>query len=183
MPWNFFGNKNDGCPGEKEKFEMLMQASPDCIKLFNLDNKIEYLSPGGLIEHNFKSMDEAVGFDWTETIVPEQRDEIRRKIREAVDGKKTVALDVKHVPEYANREWCHLIINPVFDEKGEVKYFVGISRDITDRKHSEEELKKYSFEQDRLNKAMIDREIKMIELKKENERLKKSADEHRRNQE
>lgn len=170
-------NQKSECFEERERFEMLMQASPDCIKLFDLDNKLEYMSPGGLAEHNFKTMEEAVGFDWTESVVPEQREEIRQKIKESIEQKKAVSLDVKHLPEFANREWCHLIINPVFDAKGEVKYFVGISRDITERKHSDEEIQKHVRELELFNKVTVDRELKMAELKKENEKLKEQCGE------
>lgn len=163
-------NRNDADHiADTERFEMIMKASPDCIKLFNLKNELLYLSPGGLAEHNFKNLDEAIGFDWTESIVPEQRDEIRQKIRESVEEKKIVSLDVKHLPEFANRGWCNLIISPVFDGNGNVKYFAGISRDITNRKKSEIEL-------ERLNKAMVERELQMVELKKENAKLKEKND-------
>ncbi len=70
-------------------FHMLMNASPDCIKLFGMDNKLEYLSPGGLKEHGFTSFDEAIGFDWTETIAPEQREAVRAKIQECIEKKRT----------------------------------------------------------------------------------------------
>ncbi|HCJ45377.1 MAG: PAS domain S-box protein [Candidatus Moranbacteria bacterium] len=171
---------NKDCSDEKEKFEMLMESSPDCIKLFNLDNKIEYMSPGGLKEHNFRSLDEAIGFDWTLSVVPEQREEIRGVIARSIAEKKPMSLDVKHLPEFADREWCHLIVNPVFDKKGEVKYFVGISRDISERKQSEEILKKTVIEQDRMNKIMTGRELKMIELKKENAQLKMELERNRK---
>jgi len=91
-----------------------------------------------------------------------------------------MSLDVKHLPEFADREWCHLIVNPVFDKKGEVKYFVGISRDISERKQSEEILKKTVIEQDRMNKIMTGRELKMIELKKENAQLKMELERNRK---
>lgn len=159
-----------------EKFKVLTNASPDCIKLFDLNNKVVYMNPGGLEEHGFKSLDDAIGFDWTESVVPGQREEIRQKIKESVDERRTVSLDVQHLPQYANRDWCNLIISPVFDDAGNVKYFVGISRDITDRKGSEERLKKYTQELESLNRIMISRELKMAELKKENETLKENCE-------
>ncbi len=165
----------DECAEEREKFEMLTEASPDCIKLFDLENKLLFMSKGGLEEHSFKTMGEAIGFDWTETVVPEQREEIRQKIKESIEERKIVSLDVKHLPEFANREWCHLLICPVFDDAGKVKYFVGISRDISDRKHSEEQMKRYIEELELFNKVTVGRELKMAELKKENEELKKDT--------
>lgn len=173
-------NNDENCSDEKEKFVMLMKASPDCIKLFNLDNKIEYMSPGGLEEHGFKSLEEAIGFDWTKTVVPEQQAELRRIIAQSIKEKRPIGLDVKHLPEFANREWCHLIVNPVFDERGRIKYFVGISRDISKRKETEEVLQKDTAEHDRMNQIMVGRELKMIELKKENAELKAMLERNRR---
>ncbi|OHA84663.1 MAG: hypothetical protein A2481_02675 [Candidatus Yonathbacteria bacterium RIFOXYC2_FULL_47_9] len=158
-----------------EKFEVLTNASPDCIKLFGLDNKIIYMNPGGLQEHGLKKLEDAIGFDWTETVVPAQREEIRQKIKESVEERRTVSLDVQHLPQYANRAWCNLIVSPVFDDAGNVKYFVGISRDISDRKGSEERMKKYTDELESLNRAMINRELKMVELKKELNDLKEEC--------
>lgn len=162
-----------------EKFEVLTNASPDCIKLFNLDNKIEFMSPGGLKEHGFKSLEEAIGFDWTLSIVPEQREEIHNKIKESIREKKTVNLDVKHLPEFADREWCNLSISPVFDEEGNIKYFLGISRDISERKKMEEKIKKSNEEQNDLNKFMVNRELRMVELKEENARLKAEVEKNK----
>ena len=156
----------------EEYFEMLMKASPDCIKLFGLDNKLKYLSPGGLKEHGFKNLDEAIGFNWLETIDPEQQREVLAKIQESIQKKKQVSIDVKHKKGSADRECCHLIINPVFDENGDVKYFVGISRDISDRINHQKEIERQLDENRRMNEVMVGRELKMSELKKENMRLK-----------
>ncbi|OHA85435.1 MAG: hypothetical protein A2591_03085 [Candidatus Yonathbacteria bacterium RIFOXYD1_FULL_52_36] len=167
-------HENNILAEEKDLFKILADASPDCIKLFALDNKIKFMSQGGLKEHNLKTPEDAIGLDWTTTIVPEQRDEVLRKIKQSIAEKRAVSIDVQHLHEFSNREWCALIINPIFDESGNVKYFVGISRDISDRKKFEEEIQERSAEQSRLVNAMIDREIKMAELKRENDELRKS---------
>ena len=46
--------------------------------------------------------------------------------------------------------------------------------DITDRKLAEEQISKHTEELEKMNKVMVDREIKMIELKQEIEELKNS---------
>ena len=48
--------------------------------------------------------------------------------------------------------------------------------DQTERKQIEEEIIKKNKELEKINKFMIDREFKMMELKKEIERLKKRQD-------
>lgn len=56
------------------------------------------------------------------------------------------------------------------------KYFLSVMLDQTERKQIEEEIIKKNKELEKINKFMIDREFKMMELKKEIERLKKQQD-------
>jgi len=56
------------------------------------------------------------------------------------------------------------------DEKGD-KFVVGIIHDDSDRKTAEEVVVKKINELEKMNKLMVDRELKMIELKKEIELL------------
>ena len=58
------------------------------------------------------------------------------------------------------------------DEVGNIIGIVGLSVDITEQKISEQKLNDQISEQEKLNKLMIGRELKMIELKKEIVELK-----------
>ena len=61
----------------------------------------------------------------------------------------------------------------VRDIKGNASGMWAIVRDITDKKKATEALQTWNRELERMNKYMVDRELKMAELKKENEELKK----------
>lgn len=157
---------------DAERFRVLAELSPDCIKIFDADYKIDFMNRGGLEEHGFARMEDAVGLDWTDTVVPEQRSKIAQKMQEGIKEKKTVTFDVQHLPQFSNRGWCSMVVSPVFDRSGDFQYFIGISRDITDRKRSEDEMVKRMKDIEKLNALMIGRELKMIELKRENMKLR-----------
>ncbi len=92
---------------------------------------------------------------------------------------KTIKIDRKpFVGEVKNKKkdgtiyWQELRIYPILDEKGEIKIFIGMEPNITARKIAEGEAKKKFEEIDKMNKFMTDRELKMVELKKEITSLK-----------
>ena len=60
-----------------------------------------------------------------------------------------------------------------FIENDRKKYLVGLIHDVTDRKIAENKLIEKVDELEKMNKLMINREMKMVELKNELERLKK----------
>jgi len=65
-----------------------------------------------------------------------------------------------------------ITISPVKDDKNQLKGYVGVEEDVSDRKKYESNLEQQKAELERTNKLMVGRELKMAELKKENERLK-----------
>jgi len=62
---------------------------------------------------------------------------------------------------------------PVKDESGKVVKLLGTVQDITERLRAEEDLKQKMAEVEKINRFMLDRESRVIELKKEVNRLLK----------
>lgn len=57
--------------------------------------------------------------------------------------------------------------SPIFDQKGEVVGCVGVATDITERKKVEDVLRLKTQKLERINRLMVGRELKMIELKRQ----------------
>ena len=70
-------------------------------------------------------------------------------------------------------QWVYSNSRPEKLSDGSITWY-GYNYDITKRKQSEELLKDKVAESENMNKLMVGRELKMIELKKENERLRNS---------
>jgi len=63
--------------------------------------------------------------------------------------------------------WVVVAARMVTDAAGEPSYSIGVIQDITLRKHAEQALNDNNEELTRFNRAMVGRELRMIELKKE----------------
>lgn len=104
--------------------------------------------------------------------------EVAEKYRQ--DDQQVIKLDQikkmeeKYVKDGKTR-WVNTIKIPYKNNKGEIVGVLGVSRDITESKVASEQLKKHTVELELLNKATIGRELKMIELKKELEELRKNS--------
>lgn len=65
-----------------------------------------------------------------------------------------------------------LTINPVKQASEQITHFIAVKQDITNRKESEDVLKSRTRELEMLNRTMVGRELKMIELKETIRKLK-----------
>jgi PAS domain S-box-containing protein len=63
--------------------------------------------------------------------------------------------------------WLQVNYTPAYDPNGNITSIVILSYDITERKLAEEKIKDQLNELKRFNSSMVDREIRMIQLKKE----------------
>lgn len=81
------------------------------------------------------------------------------------DGKKFEG-EILNYRKDGTEFWNFLRIMPVVDEKGAATQFIGFQTDITQRKKVEEEMRKALINLEKMNSFMVDRELKMVELKK-----------------
>ena len=68
--------------------------------------------------------------------------------------------------------WVQVTVSVIRDAKGEPVRLAGVVQDISARKLAEEELKATNAELTSFNNAMVGRELRMIELKKEVDELR-----------
>ncbi|HUX35489.1 MAG TPA: PAS domain S-box protein [Candidatus Paceibacterota bacterium] len=124
-------------------FDTLAQYSPDCIKLFDTKGNLLFMNNGGLKEHGYKNLEEAIknGMNGTvKTMFPDSSKAFKKAFDAAVGGKAD-SIEVHHFKEGSNREFCLESITPVRDAGGEISGILAISRDITERKKAEEALR------------------------------------------
>ncbi|OGD69028.1 hypothetical protein A3I18_00240 [Candidatus Campbellbacteria bacterium RIFCSPLOWO2_02_FULL_35_11] len=154
-------------------YEVLTNASPDCIKLMDLEGNLVYINKGGMEEHGLTSLEDAIKNKWraVDTVVPEDKMRFAQAMQDALNGKIST-IELTHLSDQSNRGVCLETVAPVKDDAGKVIGIFGVSRDITSMKAGEQKLQGKIAELEEMNKIMVERELKMIELKAEIKKLK-----------
>jgi len=124
----------------EEKFRNLVENSNDCIGLLDLDGKILYMNPAGMKMHTLSAR-EIESMQCTKLVKKGYEGLINTSIEEAKNGKI-----VRYRYESSLGIWFDSVLSPVRDYKGEVVSLIKVSRDITEMKKAEEQLKEHSKE-------------------------------------
>lgn len=144
----------------EEKFRLLAENSSDVIWTMDREGKFLYVSPSVLKLRGYTA-EEVMGQSLTE-IFPE--DSIS-KIRRAVDAffedflragisNRTEILEVEQFHKDGHRIWTEAIARPVLDESGQLKFFLGVSRDISERKKDQESIRRYIDDLAKANESL-----------------------------
>jgi PAS domain S-box-containing protein len=65
-----------------------------------------------------------------------------RKLREAIKNKESVEVTLRNYKKNGELFYNHLLMNPLFDSKGNLLYFLGVQYDATEHVHANEEISK-----------------------------------------
>ncbi len=68
---------------------------------------------------------------------PDTEEEAVAEMREAIEAREPVDVEVVNYREDGTPFWNHVTIAPLFDEDGNLTHFVGFQNDVTDRKEAE----------------------------------------------
>ncbi len=103
---------------------------------------------------------------------PEQAKELREYARRAEEEGREFKYDLAVKLPSGRTAYFSATLNPVKDKNGRVIKLFGTVQDITDRRRAEKELEDKINELKEFHDLAVGRELKMIELEKEIERLK-----------
>ncbi|MEE8377933.1 MAG: PAS domain-containing protein, partial [Candidatus Aminicenantaceae bacterium] len=144
-----------------KQWQTTFDAMNDPVCILDEDNKISRCNQA-MLDYLGKSNDDIIGQTYWKMIhgteenikdCPAQKSR-QTKIREKLVLKM-------------GEKWFDFTADPILDESGKVKEVVHILSDITTRKQAEEALNKHTEELEIFNKAMVDRENRIIEMKEE----------------
>ena len=162
----------------EEKWRSLTENSPNHIMLIDLDFNIQFI--------NFTVPDltkeEVIGKSSLDFVPPDQQHVAIDCFKKVIKSSKPDGYEIKYITAESETQYFEVRIAPVKDRDARVIGLVSSSHNITKRKQAEKELSKKMNQMEIFNRIAVDRELRMVELKKEiNELLKKSGQEKKYN--
>lgn len=157
------------------KFRSLADAAKDAIVMMNNQSKISFWNKAAELIFGYKAS-EAIGQDLHYLIASEKQ---HREKRDNINkfnqtGQSDVIGKIIELPVKNKQGKVFMVELSVSKTRINDEWFsVGIMRDVTERKKAEKQLQEKISELEKINKLMVDRELKMVELKDEIKRLKK----------
>jgi two-component system cell cycle sensor histidine kinase/response regulator CckA len=122
----------------------IIENSHDCIKVLDLDGTLRYMSKGGQRLMEIKDIDSFIGSSWIDFWKGQYRLKAEEAVLKARDGGvgsfEGYRETAKGIPK-----WWDVLISPINDSKGAVEQLIASSRDITERKLADDELRKLSI--------------------------------------
>ena len=141
---------------QSEEFKnRMLDSSPDCIKVLNLDGQLLYMNTGGLCLLEIDDIAPYLNAEWLCFWDGDYRQQAEQAFAAAASGE--VYLFRGYCPTAKGTpKWWEVIVSPILDASGLVERVLAISRDITNRQQAEIERDRL-FEQEQAARAEAER--------------------------
>jgi PAS domain S-box-containing protein len=115
----------------EEFAKRVAECSGDCVKVFDLEGRLEYMSPAGIRALEVDDVTALLGRRWVDFWNPEDRLRAEAAFITARSG--GVGSFVGECATWrGNRKWWDVRIAPALDAEGRVERLIAVSRDITE---------------------------------------------------
>jgi len=125
---------------QKRLYETILSTTPDLVYVFNLEHRFTYAN-NALLSMWGKSWEEAIGKNCLELgYEPWHAAMHDQEIERVIATQKPIRGEVPFTGTNGRRIYDYIFV-PVFGAEGEVEAVAGTTRDVTDRKSMEEDLR------------------------------------------
>ncbi len=127
------------------QLQAIIAAEPECLKLLAANGTILEINPAGLKMLEADSLEQVVGQHAEKLVLPEYRRAFAALIKRVFAG-ESGSLEFEMQGLKGTRLWLDTHAAPLHDIHGNIIALLAVTRNITERKHSEQALKKYSHD-------------------------------------
>lgn len=150
-------------------FDITLSSITDFAYTFDLQGRFAYVNQALLDLWGLK-LEEAIGKNFYELKYPDElAGRLQRQIQQVIDTKQGLTDETPYTSPTGAGGYYEYIFSPVFDAQGRVEAVAGSTRDITERKRVEEELRQ-SHERFRVLAETLENQVhaRTLELEQRN---------------
>ncbi|MDP2217851.1 MAG: PAS domain S-box protein [Methanolobus sp.] len=144
----------------EEKFRMLAENANDVIWTMDKNGKFLYVSPS-VIKLRGYTPEEVMNQCFPEIFSQDSILKIRSAmgaffsdVQYAKIANRTEIMELEQFHKQGYTVWTEALATPLFDKNGNFKFFQGVTRDISERKKSQEAIRNYVHELGKANESL-----------------------------
>ncbi len=119
----------------EQRLRAILDAEPECVKLLDKNGMLIDMNPAGLTMIEADSIDE-VKNHCVYPLISEQHRSKFRDLTERVFKGESGVMEFQIIGLKGSKLWLETHANPLRDEEGNVCALLGVTRDITEQKHT-----------------------------------------------
>ena len=131
-------------------YRSVVQASVDCIKIVDLEGRIQFINEPGLCALQIDDPDSVIGRKWQDLWPECYSDAISAAVEAASFGER-IRFSGNCPTAKGEPRWWDVSVTPMITDDGKVDRILAISRDVTNQRRTSEELR-WASEHDALTK-------------------------------
>jgi diguanylate cyclase (GGDEF)-like protein/PAS domain S-box-containing protein len=128
----------------EERYRFIAEYSTDLIRIVSEDRKIQYASPSHQLKLGYDS-EELIGKKLEDFIYSDDQEMVKQKFMDGTLRKQPSTVEFRLVMKNKQILWVETNVVPLYDARGEFIHYISASRDISERKHYEEQLKHMAY--------------------------------------
>ena len=124
--------------GSRAFLQSVLDASDDCIKVLDLDGRLQFMSTGGQEVMEIDDFGAFRGCYWPDFWKGAGNKVARAALAAAQEG-RTGRFTGRTPTAKGRMRWWDVVVTAILGEDGSPRYLLSISRDVTERKEAEEQ--------------------------------------------
>lgn len=124
----------------EERLRTILETEPECVKVLDSEGRLLQMNPAGLQMIEADSFDQVAGRNVLNLVAPEHRTRFAELTRQVAQG-KSGTLEFEIIGLKGTRRWLETHAVPLRDEQGAIIAVLGITRDVSERKRTQDLLR------------------------------------------
>ncbi len=156
----------------EKRFRTVADSAPVMIWMSDVDRKCTYVNKVWL-DYTGRSLEEELGQGWKSDVHPDDVKHSDDAYEQAFARQQAFSVEYRLKGSDGTYKWFFARAVPHFTTDQLFLGYIGSCVDITERKEAEERRIGYIEEIEKMNRIMVERELKMIELKEKIKKLER----------